>query len=92
MSKIRNVSADTRIADYGLPVSREVKPDDIIEVADAVAVFGYRFTDNWGNVTAERPEQTFADGYRNQPTIWAEVTGPAKALIPAPAADALKED
>lgn len=92
MSKFHNVSTDARLVAYGVMSPTLVKPDEAIEVSDDVAIPGYRRADNFGNITAERPEQTFADGYRIQPTIWAEVTGPAKDKAPVTAsADAPKE-
>ena len=59
MAKFRNVSPDERVAVYGLPAATLTKPDGILEIPDTPV--------------REGEEQTYADGYRNQPTIWAEV-------------------
>lgn len=90
MSKFRFLLTEPRLVEYGLPSAREVKPDDVIEVSDAVAIPGFVHKDRFGNVLRERAEQTFADGYRVQPDIWAEVLAPPKAIAP-PKADDTKE-
>jgi hypothetical protein len=101
MSQFRNISTDARGIRHGVPSPRNVKPGDVVEVWDAVARPAFEIKDEDGNVVevrdaadnllSPRKAETYADGYRGQPTIWEEVAGsdkkPPKAST-TPAAEA----
>lgn len=70
---------------YGLPEPREVKKGDVIEVSDEIARPALMGVDDTGETVELRKADTYADGYRNQPTMWAEV-GAAVPQPPAPKA------
>jgi hypothetical protein len=87
MSKFRNISAQTRSAEYGIATGpRWVDPDDVITVSDEVDRKGRKGRDpkdpTGRTMIVVREDHTYADGYRDQATIWEEVLDTDK---PAPA-------
>ena len=84
-AKFRNITNEVRGAEYGLAGPRVVEPDGVIEVLEDVDRKGRKVVDRWGNVLLDRSDHTYADSYRDQPTIWAEIFPPTTTSTTTPA-------